>query len=411
VDLDETTARRSLHEAFAGAVHRRRERCPDAGVFLTSGYDSSLIAALLQGESGRSIRTFCVGFGEEAAVDESPHAQVVADHIGTRHVTIPCRAEHVRQLTLQLPEIYDEPVGIHSLVPTVLAWRAAAQDVPALMVGDGASTLIGPGEPRRLWGPYGIYDRLLGLPFAVRRPFAAAARVAVEDRWPDSSLPDRLAARDRIDLIRAARRGPGLRYTSDRELSSLLAFEFTLPVGHYHDLSRLDVPADRFELASRVIHHGEQAVSACDRMFVRVDRAAAAVGATAYYPFTDARFLELALRLPGRFKYHRGTSKVLFKDVVNEVVGEPQLERRKMGFESPNWLWLATTCEDLLRAHLDSRVLDRVGLFRGAAVGRLRRALTDASSLDTRKASASRLRQILYLQLWLEHWKQYGLSL
>jgi asparagine synthase (glutamine-hydrolysing) len=410
-DLDEPTARQALRDTFAAAVHRRRERCPNAGVFLTSGYDSSLIAALLQRESGRPIRTFCVGFAEEAAVDEGPRAKIVADHIGTDHVTIPCRAQDVRQLTLQLPQIFDEPLGVHSLVPSVLAWRTAAHDVPALMVGDGSSTLIGPGAPRPLWGPYSLYDRLLRLPRAVRRPFASAARAGLGTRWPRSSLPDRLAARDRVDLVRAARRGPGFRYASDRELASLLAFEFTLPVGHYHDLRRLELPADRFELASRVVHHGEQATSACDRMFVRIESAAAASGATAYYPFTDARFLELALRLPARFKHRDGTSKALFKDVVDDVVGEPPLARRKLGFESPNWLWLSTSCADLLDAHLDSRALDRTGLFRGETVCRMRRALTDGRDLNIRKASASRLRQILYFQLWLEHWKHYGLSL
>jgi asparagine synthase (glutamine-hydrolysing) len=378
--LTEADAKQALYRLFSAAVLRRQQRYPGAGVFLTSGYDSTLIAALLQRASSTPIPTFCVGF-DEPSLDEAPHAAAVAARIGCRHTTIVCRAEDVSRLTVELPDVYDEPLGVHSLVPTLAGWLAASREVPGLYAGDGSSTLIGPGNPHLLFGPHDP---------------------------PDWSAHDHAAA-DTL-LVHRAGRGAALQYATDSELAALLRFDYVLPTGHYQSLDRLAPAANRLQHASNVIHHGEQARSASDRMFPRVDRAAHRYQSTALYPFTDNAFLDFALRLPARFKYHGGESKYLFKQVVRDVVGADVMKQPKMGFESPNWQWLNTGCTGLLNDYLSRDALRSHGLFNLDEINRLRHALTHAADLDVRKRSASRLRQVLYLQLWIERWRHYGLQ-
>ncbi|TGS35873.1 asparagine synthetase B, partial [Mesorhizobium sp. M1D.F.Ca.ET.184.01.1.1] len=47
------------------------------GAFLSGGIDSSTVAALMQVQSEKAIRTFTVAFGEQG-FDEAPHAAAVA---------------------------------------------------------------------------------------------------------------------------------------------------------------------------------------------------------------------------------------------------------------------------------------------------------------------------------------------
>jgi asparagine synthase (glutamine-hydrolysing) len=377
--LSEEDAKRELYRLFAEAVLRRQRRYPNAGVFLTSGYDSTMIAALLQRESSTPIATFCVGF-DEPSLDEAPHAEAVAARIGCRHTTVTCREEDVLRLTAELPDVYDEPLGVHSLVPTLAGWLAASRQVPAMYAGDGSSTLIGPGSPGLLFGPH----------------------------CPPDWSPGRHASSD-TGFVHRAGRGAAFRYASNSELAALLDFNYVLPTGHYQRLDRLLPANNRLQHASNVIHHAEQARSASDRMFPRVDRAAYWCRSSALYPFTDNAFLDFALRLPARFKYRNGENKYLFKQLVRDEVGADVMNNPKMGFESPNWQWLNRSCRMLLDDYLGRDQLTAHGLFNIGEISRLRLALTHSGDVAVLKRSASRLRQVLYLQLWIDRWRQYGL--
>lgn len=56
-------------------------------------------------------------------------------------------------------------------------------------------------------------------------------------------------------------------------------------------------------------------------------------------PFLDRRVVELAFRLPSRFKVHRGTSKWLVKQVALRSIPESIVYRRKVGFRVPLDAW------------------------------------------------------------------------
>src|SRR5687768_2807540 len=94
------------------------------GVFLSGGVDSATVAAIARGHTTGRIQTFSIGF-EERSFDESAHARVVAETLGTEHHEHIVGPREVLDLVDGLAELVDEPLGDASILPTFVLSRFA----------------------------------------------------------------------------------------------------------------------------------------------------------------------------------------------------------------------------------------------------------------------------------------------
>src|SRR5690606_18358467 len=112
------------------------------GIFLSGGYDSTAVTALLQRNRSAKLKTFTIGF-EDAGYDESGHAARVAQFLGTDHYSHICTAEDAKALLPLIPDYCDAPFGDSSIIPATMVSRLAREQVKVPLRGDAGDEIFG----------------------------------------------------------------------------------------------------------------------------------------------------------------------------------------------------------------------------------------------------------------------------
>lgn len=366
-----------LDSLLTDAVGRRMVADVPLGAFLSGGIDSSAIVALMQKQSSRPVRTFTIGF-EEEAYNEAPFAKRVAGHLKTDHTEMYVTAQQARDVIPKLPTIFDEPFADSSQIPTYLVSQLARQHVTVSLSGDGGDELFcgyrryfealvalghrGASSTSRdesTTRAGGIANRLRSLPVAVRGPLGLMCRVG--GRLPFGGLATNF--RRAADVLRES--GPDEHYlrrmthwrADDHPVIGVeFADERSIPNCLWHPMSSRT--AAQFQACwqwydtRRYLPHD---------ILTKVDRTSMAVSLEARTPLLDHRVVEFAWSLPHEFKVSGGTGKRILRSVLSRYVPAEMFERPKVGFGIPIDAWLRGPLRDWAEDLLDEGRLKREG--------------------------------------------------
>lgn len=329
------------------------------GAFLSGGIDSSTVVALMQAQSSRPVRTFTIGF-RERRYDESPHAEMVARHLGTDHTTMHVTGEDALAVVPELPRIWDEPFADSSQIPTLLLSRLTRRHVTVSLSGDGADELFA-GYPRYLYA-----DRLLRsqrLPAVVRRGMRRAL-LAVPARGyvaVGAVVPFARQVGEKLHRIAEVLEARG----SDdlyRRFNRFWPDPATLVVDGY-DPAHYNGPMLPTWSPIRRFQASDLRTYLPDDILVKVDRAAMAVSLETRAPFLDHRMVEFAWSLPLSMLVQRGVGKRVLRQVLARYVPPALFERPKMGFAIPIHDWLRGPLRPWVEDLLGEERLRREGLL------------------------------------------------
>jgi asparagine synthase (glutamine-hydrolysing) len=307
------------------------------GAFLSGGVDSGVVVGLGARGTNGPLRTFSIGF-EEEAFSELPAARLVAERHGTIHaeeIVTPDAAALVEKLTYY----FDEPFADSSAVPTYLVAQMASHSVKVVLSGDGGDEAFG-GYARyvhdlreaavRRWLP-GWFRRVA---------LAPLARVYPKADW----LPRPWRAKTGLTNLSLE---PANAYVNSLSLCRLplrrrlLAPDIAMMLAK-HEPGRIIRQA--FASASPGDSLGgmiaaDLATFLPDDYLVKVDRASMASGVEVRPPLLDHELMELAARIPSSYKVRRGQTKWIFKKACGDLLPIDVLRRPKQGFEIPIDSW------------------------------------------------------------------------
>lgn len=333
-----------LRETLEEAVRIRMISDVPLGAFLSGGVDSSAVVGLMSRISPEPVKTFSIGFNEDT-FSELKYARIAAGHFGTDH--------HEFMVTPDLVSIvddlvwhFDEPFADPSSLPTFMVSKLAREHVTVVLSGDGGDELFA-GYSRyltylsRSWS-----DRL---PQPVKQICAKLADAAPE-KFPGKYFLNNLSfdpVGRYIDLVshfNRQRREKLYSSGSLERLSGSFAFgesEFARieseqfnedPLGHLLQLDSVTyLPSD---------------------VMVKVDRMSMASSLEARAPLLDHKLIELAARIPTRFKLENGETKAIFKKAISGLAPDEILYRQKQGFGVPIVEWINRELHDRIRETL-----------------------------------------------------------
>ena len=386
-----------LRELLSSSVQMRLESDVPLGAFLSGGIDSTIVVGLMQKLSPEPVRTFSIGF-PVPEYDETHYARLAAERFGTEHREFRVDPDAVAVLP-KLVWHYDEPMADNSAVPTWYLSQVTRQHVTVALTGDGGDELFA-GYPRyqAAWLA-GHFDRL---PDVVRRVLAGR----FWQRLPAS--PRQKGIRRRFKRFVEVLTHPPLRrylewvavFTEGRR-AELYEDDFLASLPEVDPLDFLAAEAARSSARDPVTSLSLTDLTTylpCDLM-TKVDIASMAHGLETRPPFLDHRVVELAARMPLRYKFRLGRGKRILREAFADLLPAEIRRRGKMGFGVPMDHWfrgpLANLTRDVL---LDPRTLGR-GLFRPAAVQEL-----VESHLSGQFDHSYRLWSLLVLELWQRRW-------
>jgi len=414
-----TTAEEGIADPFSGgdseAISRLERLLLDViaqemvadvplGAFLSGGIDSSTVVALMQARSARPVKTFTIGFHEDA-YNEAAYAKEVARHLGTDHTELYVTPKEAIAVIPRLPALYDEPFADSSQIPTFLVAQLTRGHVTVSLSGDGGDELFG-GYNRYFWGR-SIWKRLGWMPKGLRSGLSASLASFSPSSW------DGLFSRfDRLLPGSMKQQNPGDRL---HKLAEILAVNdpeemYLGLVSHWKSPAAV-VPGsiepptaltDRKRWAAlpdftlRMMYL-DLITYLPDDILAKVDRAAMGVGLESRVPFLDHRVVEFAWRLPLSMKIRNGQGKWLLRQVLYRYVPERLIERPKIGFGVPIDSWLRGPLRDWAEALLDEGRLRREGFFDPKPIRE-----KWEEHLSGRKNWHYYLWNILMFQAWLE---------
>jgi asparagine synthase (glutamine-hydrolysing) len=363
------------------------------GLFLSGGFDSSTVAAILQANRIKKIKTFTIGFKEEK-YNEAYYAKKIADYLNTDHTEYYCSQQDALDILPLLPEIWDEPFGDPSTIPTVLVSRMARKQVTVSLSADGGDEAFGGYDKYKIL--YKIKNKLRILPtvsYSVLRAILQNQTVQlIADKSGFYNAKSRL---NRLSKMIGNNESELLSNISsnflDTDLQEILNIDFNMATTDFtqclncHWLDNV--------LAT------DYKTYLIDDILVKVDRATMSASLEGRDPLLDHRIIEFVAKLDSSLKIKDGESKYLLKQIAYKYIPKNLLSRPKMGFAVPLYEWLNDGLLNYLLYYLDKDRLTKENIFNADVVIDLKNIYLSGNKINIMK-----LWNILIFEMWKEKW-------
>ena len=398
LDISEEEAIEETEKLLKSAFEYRMVSDVPVGIFLSGGYDSSLVTSILQHQRSEKLKTFTIGFHENG-FNEAPYAKQVAEYLGTEHHEYYCTQKDALAIIPKLATIYDEPFSDASAIPTTLVSQLARQEVTVSLSADGGD---------EIFAGYDKYSRTMEYYkyFSKVPNFLKSSVASMMGGVNPNSIPllkdtfnfniryekmqNMLMAKNAVDIMKNTSI-----FLTFNEVNNLLN-------------NRAKILSTNLDKGNLLESHNDDINSMLaidyktfmvDDILTKVDRATMSVSLEGREPFLDHRIIEFVSSLPSHYKYQNGRKKHILKEITHKYLPKEMMDRPKMGFVVPIQEWFKDELKEYFLHYLDEQRLKKEGIFNVQEVVKLR-----DNYLNGGKENIDNLWSMLMFEMWYEKW-------
>jgi asparagine synthase (glutamine-hydrolysing) len=354
------------------------------GVFLSGGIDSSSVVAFMSKILNTPVKTFSVGYEDAVDISELEYARKIAKRFGTEHHEFILKPVDFFESIKTFLHYSEEPIIESAAIALYQLSKLAKSYVTVLLSGEGAD---------EIFGGYPLYWKMKNIERFYR--FSKFFPLIMKN-IPSKLLPEkhqkylywisvpfpqryRTVSCDVIPNIRDSIYTESFREIIDGKVEYFFEETFSKLSGK-SILQKMLYVDTKYWLP--------------DDLLLKADKMTMATSVELRVPFLDHKLVEFAYTLPDCFKVDNREGKLILKKIVEGILPDEIIFRRKRGFPVPITKWFS---EDLYskatEVLLDEKTLKR-GYFNKSYIEKILFNHKKGQDLSRRIFS------LLVLELW-----------
>ncbi len=376
-------------ELLVKSIKKRVPQNNKAGAFLSGGYDSSTLCALLKKELDIDVETFTIGF-EEKSINEAVFAKKVASYLGLKHTEYYFKDNDAKEIIMSLSDIFEQPFSDFGATPTIMLAKIAKKaGIDTLFGGDGGDQIFATADDLER------IKKFMSTPFWIKEPL-----FHILDNLPLSLLKDikyynpfmtryekflsLLKAEDIAGIIKTK-----TTLFTDNALSQLLS----LPYDENEEFKNI-----RFGKYAQTLDKITGIYFKTFLMDAEIVKSSTALDfndISLRNPYIDKDLIAYMTTIPQNLKIKNKIRKNILKNITHSYIPKELLDRSKMGFSIPFEKWLKFQLLDLLEDATDSDYIKNAGILNHKEVENIKKRFLKGDDRYKYK-----LWSIFIFQLW-----------
>ncbi|MDE7363446.1 MAG: asparagine synthase (glutamine-hydrolyzing) [Ruminococcus sp.] len=345
-DLDEWVKR--ISDTFHNSVEAHKIADVEVGSFLSSGVDSSYVAAVADVD-----KTFTVGFGDDEKYNEIGWAKGFSDAIEKENISKVITPEEYWGSLEKIQYHMDEPLADPSAVALYFVCNIASQQLKVVLSGEGADEIFGGYNVYS--DPDGtIYDKI---PMSIRHSIGAVAEKLPAQRGVNFFVRKGKTVEERFIgnayMFNPEQRKQLLKIHTDAPDPTELTKGYFSRVKNKDDVTKMQYLDLHMWMAGDILLKADK-MSMANSLELRV-------------PFLDKEIMSLAEKIPTKYRvtHEKSTSdtKYITKYAMRLAAKKDTPEqtartatKKKLGFPVPIRVWLKEdTYYNIVKSAFESR--------------------------------------------------------
>ncbi len=311
-----------ISDTFKNSVEVHKFADVEVGSFLSSGVDSSYVAAVANVD-----KTFTVGFGEDEKYNEIGYAKEFSKYIHKENFSKVISPEEYWNSLSKIQYHMDEPLADPAAVALFFVCQIASEKVKAVLSGEGAD---------EIFGGYNIYHNPADMAsyFKIPRPIRKAVG-AVAEKLPHKHGINYLI-RGSKDLDE---RFIGNAYIfSEKERKDILNIKTNAPDAMAITKPFYDKVRDQDQVTQ--MQYIDLHLWMTGDILLKADKMSMAHSLELRVPFLDRKVMELAEQIPVKDRVTETETKYAMRLAALQACPPQTAKKKKLGFPVPIRVWL-----------------------------------------------------------------------